>query len=115
MFNRLKWRLFIIWISLRWIFKTNLADIVIYNGKEYFVNNGVNPGYWDIIENKAYYEGREFLDNIPRKLCKKKYSLKLIWRSYKGAYNFYMSNWYGIWCRNGLEDWHKRLKIWRKE
>ena len=90
MLNRLKWRLFIIWISLRWIFKTNLSDIVIYNGKEYFVNNGVNPGYWDIIENKDYYEGRECLDHIPRNLCKKKYSLKLIWRSYKNHLAFHI-------------------------
>lgn len=112
--NRLKWRLFIIWISLRWILKTNLGDIVIYKGKEYFVNNGVVPKHWDLIENKDYYKGRECLDNIPHDLCKKKYTLKTMWRSYKSGYNFYMTNWYGIWCRNGVEDWVRRLKIWNK-
>lgn len=112
--NKIRWWLFIVWISLRWIHRTNLGDIVIYNGKEYFVNNGAVPNLWNLVENKDYYDGREYLDNIPRELCKKKYSFKNISYSYRSAYHFYMTNWYSIWCNNGVEDWMKKLKIWGK-
>ena len=90
--NKLKWRLFIIWISLRWIVKTNLGDIVIYNGKEYFVNNGVVPGHWDIIENKDYYVSNNKNNSNIKDMKYKKNTLLSISDSEYGQYDDSISN-----------------------
>ena len=97
----------ILWLSIKWIFRINLGDQVLYNNKKYIVINGVRSKSWRL--NK--------LDNgddgwVKRKECKKVVSIKNYTNSFKSGYKFYMTNWYQIWTNSGIKDWMKKCKIW---
>jgi hypothetical protein len=49
---------------------------------------------------------------VKRSNCKKVFSLKGIKRSFMYGYNFYMINWFDIWCKNGIKPWMKKCDIW---
>lgn len=103
----MKYRLLIIWLSLKWVFKINIGDKVKYNGKIYVVSNGVRHNCWRL----------DGLDNgdsgwVKRSSCKKVKSLVNFIGSFKSGYNFYMTSWFNIWQREGIQDWMRSLKIW---
>lgn len=98
----------IIGLSIKSITRLNLGDTVIYKGKEYFLSQGVMNPKWNLAGNG------EYLENIHRDNFKKVYTLKTCFKSFKSSYDFYMNYWYGVWCRNGIQDWMRRCNIWKK-
>lgn len=111
-YYRLKYKLYIMWISLRWIKKVCLGDIVMYKGEEYFISNGVSPMSWTLQQPNF---GKR-VENAPRGECLKKKTIKNYLKNYNQGYNFYMTNWYGIWVHNReISPWIKALRIWGKE
>lgn len=105
-FIRLKYYLLIIWLSAKKIPKLNLGDTIIYNGEEYVLLQGVRNPYW------SFGNGKQYIKNIHSSQFKKVYNIKSCINTFKHRHRFYMNNWYGIWCRNGIEDWMKRCNIW---
>jgi len=99
----------IIYLSSKAIKRLNLGDDVIYKGKRYTLNQGVYNPKWSLSGNDIY------LENIHRDEFKKVNNPLAWYRSFKHSYNFYMDYWYGIWCRNGIEDWMRACKIWNKD
>lgn len=102
-----KYWLYIVWLAYRWIFQVNLGDYVWYKRKKYLVHSGVRCESWRLGG----------LDNgdsgwVPRKDCRKVLSFKNIIHSFKSGRYFYMTSWYSIWKRNGIENWCKSCHIW---
>lgn len=109
--NMLKYKIYIMWISLRWVNKMCLGDIVAYQGKEYFISNGVNPAYWTLQQPNF----GERIEYAPRQECVKKKTLSNYIKNYKQGYRFYMENWYSIWVHQGyIAPWIRALDIWKK-
>lgn len=103
----MRYKIFIMWLSFKWVFKVNLGDQVWYKGRKYIVANGVRHGSWRLGG----------LDNgddgwIKRDDCKKVLTFSNLKRSYRSGYSFYMTSWYDIWKREGIKDWMKALNIW---
>jgi len=107
--NKLRWKVYIIWLSLKWCFQVNLGDYVWYKEKKYNVANGVRCRMWRLHD----------LDNgdngwVKRSECKKVNTLSNYIGSFKSAYRFYMTSWYDIWCNEGILDWMRQCNIWPK-
>jgi len=118
MLNKLRWKVYIIWLSLKWCFQVNLGDEVWYRGLKYNVLNGVHCGEWRLVGPDTFGHMVTF-DNgrdgwVPRKDCKKVKTLSNYIHSFKSGYWFYMTSWYDIWVREGILDWMKGCNIWPK-
>lgn len=107
--NKLRWNIYIIWLSLKWINKTGLGDMVWYQGKRYRVANGVRCGMWRLHGLENGNDGW-----VPRQECKKVKSLQNYIGSFKSAYRFYMTSWFDIWVGQGIKDWMRQCNIWPK-
>lgn len=100
------WKIRIAYLSFKWVFKLNIGDDVIYKGGVYMLSQGVMNPKWNLVGNG------EYLENIHKNDFRKVVSIKNYYRSFKSGWNFYNQNWFGIWMRNGIEDWMKRCNIW---
>ena len=105
--TRLYWKIRIFFLALRWVPQINLGDVVKYRGKKYTVCNGVRSGSWRLGD----------LDNgcdgwVPRKECKKVWTVANIRHSFFSGWNFYMTSWFDIWCREGIKSWMRGCNIW---
>ena len=107
--NKIRFWIYIVWLSFLHIFQTVLGSKVLYKGKVYIVRNGVRSEMWrlDQLDNN---------DNgwVRRKNCKFIISWENIKHNFLSMYNFYMTSWYKIWVRNGVSNWCKGCKIWPK-
>jgi len=106
-FRRIRYRLYIVWLASKWIFKTNLGDKVWYRGKKYTVANGSRNGCWRLHLLKDDNFGW-----VPRKECSKVLSIGNLLRGFKSGHWFYMTNWYDIWLRGGIQPWMRKCNIW---
>jgi len=102
--------LLIVYLSCKSIKRLNLGDEVLYKGKRYMLIQGVCNPKWDLTAIGEF----EYLENIHKDNFKKIQNPKAWISTFKHTYNFYMDYWYGIWCRNGIEDWMKHCNIWQK-
>ena len=102
----------IVWLSLKQIHKIHLGDKVILKTDKYpttwTVINGVCSESWKL---SGLRDGEEVIE-VPRKDCKKIKTFQNYLGSYKFRYGFYMGYWYDIWCREGIQPWMRRCKIW---
>ncbi len=94
------WRIFIVWLSLKWVLRINLGDIVIYQGNDHIVNNGVCKPQYDLIDLTLRKSIRVHKDNFTKKKTFNNYI-----HGFKSGYFFYMTSWFNIWYRYGIEDW----------
>lgn len=101
----LYWKTRILFLSLKWIFKFNLGDEVIYKGKSYMLMQGVMHPRWSLAGEHEYIE-------VYEKDFRKALTFKNLYGSFKSGWNFYNGNWFGIWMRNGIEPWMKSANIW---
>jgi hypothetical protein len=105
--NKIRYWIFIVYLSIKWMFKTNLGNYVWYKGKKHIVCNGVISEMWRLGDLDNGHEGW-----VPRKECKLVLSADNIFHSFKWGYGFYMGYWYDIWVREGIKDWMKGCRIW---
>lgn len=105
---RLKYWFLIVWLSSKWMFRITIGDDVLYNGEKYFVNNGVSAPAWDLL---SYSTPRRGVC-VHERNFKKIWSLKGLIRSFRSGYWFYMTSWYNIWVRQGIEPWMRGCNIW---
>ena len=70
--NRLRWWIYVVYLSSKRIFRTQLGTIVIYKGEEYFISNGASPNSWTLQQ--PNYGKR--VESAPRNECKKKLTFK---------------------------------------
>lgn len=103
----LYWRLCIVRLSLRWIRSLNLGDIVIHEGREWMLVQGVRRPYWDLARPCSRKDG------VHEKDFKKVKSISNYWRSFRSGYKFYMTNWLSIWKREGIKPWMRGCNIWK--
>ena len=104
--KKIFYRVLIIFLSFKWIFRVNLGDLIAYKGKRYQVLNGVRCHMW-----------RLDLDNgdqgwVPRKDCKKILSFKNMFGSFQSGYRFYIGYWFNIWVNRGIKPWMRECHIW---
>ena len=103
----MKYTLLVYWLSFKWIFRTNLGDMVFYKGRRYSIANGVRCNSWRLSG----------LDNgddgwVRRVDCCKVKSFKNLLGSYRYGLWFYKTNWLDIWKRSGIKSWMKSCNIW---
>ena len=107
LFPKLYWRLRIVQLALRWVFKINLGDHVIYKDRRCIIVNGVQKPLWHLLElgtrNRIKADECDF---------KKVVSVANYWHSFGSGYRFYMANWYPTWQREGVQDWMRKCNIW---
>ena len=116
MMNKLRWWIYVIWLSAKWCFQVNLGDLVWYHGRKYVVLNGVRSNSWKLAEWNIFGEPL-VLENgndgwVPRAECKKVKTLSNAIGSFRSGYRFYMTSWYDIWVREGILDWMRSCRIW---
>lgn len=111
-FYKIKYWLLIVYLSSRWMFRINLGDSVTYRGKVWVVSNGVcSPGFWSLV----IKESHEYVEYADGKEVRKVWSLKNVIGSFRSGYRFYMTSWFDIWVKNGIEPWMRKCNIWAKE
>jgi len=102
--NSVYWNLYIRKLAFKWIFRKNLGDDVMYNGKVYTISNGVCYPSWDSNSHGVR-------TSIPNNKCRKVLTPKNLYRSYSYGVSFYTQNWLDIWKREGVKDWMKGCSI----
>ncbi len=102
----IKYWLFIVWLSAKWMFRVTLGDEVIYKGKRYFVANGTAAPYWDLQIKGGFQRVHLYQSEF-----KKVWSLSGLVRSFRSGYWFYMSSWYRIWVNEGIKPWMRGCNI----
>lgn len=85
-------------LAVKWLFKTNLGNTVIYHGTKYTVVNGVYSGCWTL--QNSY----ERIEQAPISQC------SFIWwnpreyiHSIRSGLNFYYGYWYEIFVMEFLK------------
>lgn len=90
-------------LSFRCYKGIHLMDAVIYQGKRYFVNNGVSAPMWDICEMEWNKDRKRESIRVHEDLLRK----EITWRNIKNGlfshYRWYMSYWYEIDLKKKLE------------
>jgi len=100
--KKVYFRLLIIGLALRSMFRLSLGDEIIYKNKKYSITNGNRLHQWTLDSSIHALKSK----------CKKVYSIKGMIFSFKRAYSFYMNSWYSIWIHRGIKKWMGRLPIW---
>lgn len=103
-FRRLRYRAYIRWLAIRWMFQINVGDLVLHKGIVRAVNNGASPGSWTLLNPYEEY--------VPRSECRKVWTPANMLRSYRSGVRFYEGYWLSIWVQNGIEPWVRACKIW---
>lgn len=98
---------YIVWLSLKWVFKVNLGDTVTYRGQEFVVSNGVYPKSWRLIGLQNDDDGW-----VKRTECRKVRTPSNYVGSFRFGWRFYKGYWLDIWCNKGIKPWMRRCKIW---
>ena len=114
MLNKLRWKMYIVWLSFKWVRNVNLGDLVWYQGKKYSVSNGVMSNSWRLFDIRTGNTETANDGWVPRSECKKVKSISNYIGSFKSGYRFYMGYWYDIWIREGIIDWMRGCNIWPK-
>lgn len=104
--KKIYWWLFIVKLSLRWCFRYNIGDKVLYKGKVWILNQGVSKPFWDLMSTE--------LVHVHESEFRKVWSIENMLGSFKSGYKFYMGYWYDIWCREGIKPWMRGCQIWAK-
>ena len=106
--NKLYWWVYIVWLSVRKCFDLNLGDLVVHEGREWMLVQGVARPRWDLAKPCCRKNG------VHESEFRKVKRIDNYWRSFRGAYKFYMTSWYSIWCREGIKPWMLGCNIWGK-
>ncbi len=106
MLNAIYWRLYIIRLALRWVRQINLGDEVVYQGKRWWLNQGVADPYWNLSRDGEYAK------DVHRDQFRKVRTPAHLWRSFRFGYQFYMRSWYSIWLQQGIKPWMAGCNIW---
>lgn len=92
--------------------KFHIGDNVIYEGKEYFINNGTAYPFWDICPKEFDRYGKRKSVKVHQNSFKKSYDLWTIKNSLFNHYYWYMNNWYEIELREilaGEESTYRKI------
>lgn len=98
------YQIYIRWLAFRWMFQTNLGDLVNHKGRTRAVINGVVPTMWTL--------DNPYEEHIQRGECSKVFSISNLYGSYKSGVNFYTGYWLDIWVNQGIKDWMRECAIW---
>lgn len=90
-----KYKLLIILLATKWLFRINLGDLVIYKGNVHMVYDGVMMNYWNLTGLPTNQ------DCVPRKDCRKVLTFKNITSGFMKGYRFYDGYWFDSWVRDG--------------
>jgi len=114
MISKVFWWLYVVYLSAKWMFRQNLGNIVIYQGRRWYINNGTAPGVWDLLapRTEAITTKRRKSIHAPRKECKLVKSPSNILCSFRSGYHFYMTSWFRIWYNEGIKPWMRGCRIW---
>jgi hypothetical protein len=81
-----------IYLGIKNIFGLNLLDHVKYKNVEYYLNQGVNAPYWDLVT----LDNLKYVKRINESQFKKIYDFKTIIRNIIDTYDFFMMYWFDI-------------------
>lgn len=107
------WRLRIVHLATRWIFNYNLGDLVLYQGREWSLIQGVMAPTWSLI--RGDFDGDDFerVDAHESEFRKVRTLANYV-GSFRKGYRFYMQSWYSIWMHSGIEPWMRGCNIWAR-
>lgn len=102
------YKLIALYFSIRAMFKFQLGDRVLWNGKEYILEQGTRPNSWRV---QVLEDGTEIW--APTKELKKIYTVPGMRRSFFQRWNFYKGYWFDIWkYKGGIGNLAKSCSIW---
>lgn len=105
--GKLRAHLLILWLSLKWVPRVNLGDLVLYKGERWIVANGVVSGRWDL-----WCDVKKERISVSRNDVVKIKTIKNYWGTFRSARRFYYTSWFSIWARDGVKDWMRGCRIW---
>ena len=107
--KKIYFRCLIVWLSIKWMFRFNLGDLVKYKNDIYVLNQGVCCPRWDI---KKLNDDSVYITHVHQDNFKKVKTLKNYYGSFRSGHQFYTGYWYDIWAREGIKTWMRKCRIW---
>lgn len=104
------WWGYIVVLSCRWISRLNLGDVVIWRGRRWVAVQGVSAPTWEIQEIGSFDRAKVHIDDL-----RKERSIGNYVGSFLSGYRFYMTAWFDIWVRSGIEQWMRECNIWARK
>lgn len=101
------WRARIAWLALQWAAQPNLGDEVVYQGRVWWLSQGVRSPIWTLRTNNNTEEAE-----VHERDFRKVRTLANYWGSVRSGYRFYMTSWYRIWMNEGITPWMRACSIW---
>ncbi len=92
MLTKLRVYLRIYWFCFLSIWKLNIGDAVVYQGKRYLLTQGVKSPYWNL----GGVDTSEFLNDIHSSEFRKERTLTNVLFDMQSTYRFYMGYWFDI-------------------
>ncbi len=106
--NKLRVKLLMLKLSLRWVRAINIGDLVWYQGIQYRVMQMVcYPGI-EISQDEGFSRRHVQVGE-----CEKVRSISNYLSSFKSAWRFYRTSWQDIWEREGIQPWMRGCNIWK--
>ena len=105
--KKLYWWIRVLLLALCWVPRFNLGDRVWFRGEQWFLIQGVSAPLWDLVRGKKRI-------TVHETEMQKVQSLRNYIGSFRSGYKFYMTNWYRIWVREGIQPWMRGCRIWAK-
>ncbi len=85
------------WYAKDWPFKICLGDTVWWKGDRYTVTNGT-MGWRLTPYGKAYDPSVGHDGWVPKEECRKSWTPRNMWLSWRSGHRFYFGYWYSIWA-----------------
>jgi hypothetical protein len=101
------WQIRIVLFALRWMPGLNLGDHVMYQGRTWYLAQGVCRPRWTL---RALDRSEDV--EVNESEFQKVRSLSNYWRSFKFGHSFYMAYWHDIWVHKGIQTWMRSCRIW---
>ncbi len=107
MYRAVKWWLYIVWLSFKWVWRINLSDQVVYNGQIWTLYQGVNHPRWKMCrgshDDNTWESALVHCDEF-----RKVWTPRNLWGSFRCGYRFYMGYWFDIWVMNNSASFGPR-------
>lgn len=117
MIKKVYWWVRVVLLSLRWIPRFNLGDKVWYKGQQWILCQGVCAPSWNLFRTTTTLDGERmdhFADYVDESEFRKTRDVSNYLGSFKSGYKFYISSWFDIWCREGIQPWMLGCNIWAR-
>ena len=93
------YRLYAVWLAAKGCGRVHLGSVVVYQDKQYTVNNGVCSESWDLID------GSRKVTKAPRCECRRVWSIGEYCHAFRFTYRWWMSSYHRTSVEKRIYNW----------